>query len=449
MFQLVNMLYNAKNKDNKKSTITIVRKDAQGNKDFHYVENLKFKYFFNKPEYQNEGMVEFIEPSKVNCRICEYDSLYKDIAYNVLPDLKNFYLESMSSGEGISSKLKRLHLDYRLHGSDKNIVDSYITNFYKKYDPNKNMYGLTKSFVDIEVDGSQIVGFPNPEEALAPINVITLVCENGHVYSFCLKYNTDTYREAMESKQELIETLEERYKDTNLNLKFDIREFDNELDLIQDFFDVINIIEKPDFCLAWNAPFDFTTIINRIKNLGGDPETICCPKELKYKKAWINLDKMHSDPADKTDTFEIGGYTVWLDQLAIFANLRKSAKEDSYALDYIGGKYLDIHKDKVEGDIKTFHFVDYKKFLLYNIQDAVMLLQLENKVKDIDLFYQVSVLTETRITHALKKTVCLRNLADKFYRERNLIISNNRAKLWNNGNTKKIKGASMVYVKPL
>jgi len=127
--------------------------------------------------------------------------------------------------------------------------------------------------------------------------------------------------------------------------------------------------------------------------------------------------------------------------MALYANLRKSAKEESYTLDYIGGKLLGIHKDKVEGDIKTFHFVDYRKFLFYNIQDAIMLLQIEEKNKDIDLFQKVASLTETRVTHALKKTVCLRNLADKFYREKGLIISNNRSKLYVKDESSKIRGA--------
>ena len=127
--------------------------------------------------------------------------------------------------------------------------------------------------------------------------------------------------------------------------------------------------------------------------------------------------------------------------MCLYANLRKSAKEESYALDYIGSKLLGIHKDKVEGDIKTFHFVDYRKFLFYNIQDAIMLLQIEEKNKDIDLFQKVASLTETRVTHALKKTVCLRNLADKFYREKGLIISNNRSKLYVKDESSKIRGA--------
>lgn len=172
------------------------------------------------------------------------------------------------------------------------------------------------------------------------------------------------------------------------------------------------------------------TIINRIIRLGYDPKLILCPDEMRYKKATIEFDTRNSDPADKCDMIEVTGYSVYLDMLYLYSNLRKSAKEDSYTLDYIGAKIVGEHKDKVEGDIKTFHLVDYRKFLLYNIQDTVLLLQIDDKLKDTDLFYKIASLTETRITHALKKTVCLRNLADKFYRERGLVISNNRAKIW-------------------
>lgn len=438
--QLVNTMLISKGKNFPESKLVITQKDKDGNKSFKYIENVKFEFYHNKPEFKGNNMVNFIEPEKVEKVECRYDDLYKAIS-ELCPNLKTFYAEAISSGEFISSKLRRMHLDFNLHGSDKNIVDFYISKFYRKYDPDKHLYGIKKAFYDIEVDGSEIVGFPDPEVAAAPINVITLVIDTGHVYSFCLKYDTDNYKETMSHKEELLNDLKEKYKDSGLNLTFDIREYDCELDLIKGFFNVINIDEKPDFVLAWNASFDNTTIVNRIKNLNGSPEDICCPEELAYKRVNINLDKRNSDPSEKTDIFEIGGYSVWLDMMALYANLRKSKKEESYALDYIGGKLLGIHKDKVEGDIKTFHFTDYYKFLLYNIQDAIMLLQIENKNKDIDLFQKVASLTETRITHALKKTISLRNLADKFYREQNLIISNNRARLWNKEEGIKITGA--------
>ena len=441
MYQLVNTMLINKNKNNPSTKIVFVRKDKDGNKTFQYVEDVKLKYYYNKPEYMDIGMVNFIEPEKVNGRICRYDDLYKDMASVMNGKLKNFYIEAVNSGEGVFSKLRRMHLDYGFHGTDKNIVDSYITAFYKKHNPDENLFGITKAFMDIEVDGSVIVGFPEPSLAEAPVNVITLVCDNGHVYTLCLKYDTETYENCMSQQEELINDLKERYKDAKWDFKFKIEEFDDELDLIKRFFYIVNEIERPDFMAAWNATFDYQYLYNRILKLDADPATVCCPEDLEYKGVHIKIDTKNSDPCDKSDLFEFNGYSVYVDQLAIYANLRKSAKEESYALDYIGGKLLGIHKDKVEGDIKTFHFIDYRKFLFYNIQDAIMLLQIEEKNKDFDLFQKIASLTETRVTHALKKTVCLRNLADKFYRDKGLIISNNRSKLYVKDESSKIRGA--------
>ena len=54
---------------------------------------------------------------------------------------------------------------------------------------------------------------------------------------------------------------------------------------------------------------------------------------------------------------------------------------------------------------------------------------LEEKNHDIEMLYAVSQITETRVNQCLKKTVCLRNLASKFYKNQGYTISNNRSSL--------------------
>jgi hypothetical protein len=50
---------------------------------------------------------------------------------------------------------------------------------------------------------------------------------------------------------------------------------------------------------------------------------------------------------------------------------------------------------------------------------------IENKNKDFNMIYTVAAKTETRIQKALKKTVCLKNLARRFYYDKGFIMSNN------------------------
>ncbi|QXN67908.1 hypothetical protein FPHOBKDP_00158 [Listeria phage LPJP1] len=116
---------------------------------------------------------------------------------------------------------------------------------------------------------------------------------------------------------------------------------------------------------------------------------------------------------------------------------------DSYKLNDIGEKEVGMQKDEFEegdGDITNVYIKNYYKFILYNIQDTVLLMMIEKATKFLDLIYQISSLTHTRITKALKKTICLRNLTEIFYNNGGFVISNNHSSLYPKIDGK-IKGA--------
>lgn len=448
--QLINTIYIRKQKDMDFDKLIFILKDKDGKKFHKIIDKPIIKYNITKPEYwvdpkdADKHMVKYIDKDKTNTVTCYYKDIYKSIFTNLKDKrLESFFYEAISSGNAYS--LNKMHLDYRLHGSDCNIQDYYIGEYLKKYSYHDHLYGTTKAFFDIEVDGSNLIGFPEPEEAKVPVNVITLISlDNMESYSFCLEYDTDTYRSVMSDKEGFKDRIKEKYKDhlatIGKEIKFNIYEFSNEIDLLKAFFDKINNELRPDFCLAWNISFDFVYLFNRIINLGYKPEDIMCAKDIPYKVAQYRLDTRNQDPADRSDSFIVSGYTIYLDLMCLFANLRKHAKEDSYALDYIGEKEVGMKKDKIETNIKTFHNDNYESFLEYNIQDVFMLLMIELKNRDVDKLYIISLMTSSRIEKALKKTICLRNLASDFLSKKNQILSNNRAKLHTQENAK-IKGA--------
>lgn len=255
MPQLINSLQILKKeigtRDNK---ILMITKNEDLSKECHIVEKPMRRYFLLKPEYWEEyrgNYVPSIEREKLNQYVVEDKFLVKNIVDNINdPILTNFYQSILQRAEYDRSAyrdLRNVQHDFRVFDSDGNIVDQYISKYLDKYNYQENSFPLLKGFYDIEVDGSQIVGFPDPEKAEAPINIISYYDNySSTLYSFALKYNTDTYNETMtENAQKVIKALQEKYK--GRNIKFDIRQFDNELDLIKDFFNVINEITKPDY----------------------------------------------------------------------------------------------------------------------------------------------------------------------------------------------------------
>ena len=182
--------------------------------------------------------------------------------------------------------------------------------------------------------------------------------------------------------------------------------------------------------ILWNADFDIPYLLNRIDRLGYDRAEICCPQEFPIKQAYYRLDTSKQDPADRSSTYQISGYTNYIDLMCLYANITKPmGKEESYSLDYIGQKVTGMSKDEVVENMKTFHFANFEKFVEYNIQDTIMLAMIEVQTLHIDLVYTVSCITQTRITKAMKKTVCLKNLARQYAFDQGYVQSNNRAAL--------------------
>ena len=414
--------------------VLLITKDEYENKYLDIIEEPHLQFYVTKPEYWEGQNVNYIEKEKVDRMSCIFKDRYWAIP-EMLGDMEltNEVHRLLGSGyyEDFKTARDLVDMDGRLHGSDINIEDQYINLLLQKYpdDDNNNDY-IRKGFYDIEVDGTEIDGFPEPEEAEAPINMITYVDSYTHdVYVYILKYESETYKEALSKKDEIIEEIYQENIEIGFEFNIDIIECETEIELIGRFLENVNQKTTPDFLLAWNADFDFATIFNRIKKLGQDPAEFFSPKEFPYKDAWYRLDTGATDPANKSSSFMTTSYTNWLDQLALYASINKGAKTlESYTLESVAQEELGAGKADYDGEIIDLFQRDYTKFLQYGIQDSILLYRIENKIQHVELLYYMSIMTATRPTHVLKKTISLRNLGNIFYYDNGYIISNNRAK---------------------
>jgi len=454
--QLINTFYvPADRENNLPDNILLVLKDPKTQEkqivikpkptlDFHITKDP------NDTRYHNFIKAEDTIPVRVY-----YNDLYKSIV-RVLNDEKVLqeYKNILASKTQIGQKLREMHLHPRLHGSDMNIQDHYMSRYIAKYpqDEYLKQNPLHKMVYDIEVDLENISGFPDPSKAEAPINIITAVdMLNLKCYTYCLKYEHETYVNTFNEMDRIKKELDEKYEEVlkGRKMEFIVEEYEDELDMIKAYFSMIHEV-KPDFISAWNANgFDNPYLMNRCVQLGEEPENIMCPPEAPIKKVKYYYDARNSDPADNNSSFSVTGYSVFVDAMNIFANIRKTqGKEESYTLDYIGEKYTGMTKDEQLESFKTFHISDYEKFFKYNIQDTVMLMVLEEKNRDIDNLFLLSMITNTRIESVMKKTISLRNLAERYANKIGYIMSNNHAKLKRKIEGK-IPGALTLYKRTL
>ena len=353
--------------------------------------------------------------------------------------------DKIMNGDKSWKKLNKLHFCKSLHSSDENLIDFLMKQYDKENAEFRGVLPVSKAFFDIEVDTYNHEGFPQPDVAPCPINFISYVNKEKksmYVYILLNEENESMMKFIRKNKENnklrwnsnnstwCANVLKEHFQDDKVpenSLNFiEIRFFKSEVNLIKAFFDQTHI-DKPDFLGAWNAYFDFRTIERRLELLGVDPKDIMCPEEFPVKKVNIKEDTFSDDQADKCDTFDITTWYHCVDMLFSYAAIRKgTGKQDSLKLGDVLLQEVGETKFELEGTIQDAVYVNFENFLLYSAFDAFRLNQLETQSGDLDLLYNMSKLTYTRLSKVMRKTVSIRNFAAVHFWNEGLVLSNNQ-----------------------
>lgn len=153
---------------------------------------------------------------------------------------------------------------------------------------------------------------------------------------------------------------------------------ENEADLLKAFMTFWSQ-SCPDVVTGWNSNlFDIPYIINRVERIMGAEAS-------KLLSPWRQIKRREITYGEKTlTTFDIVGVTH-LDYLDLYKKFTYNAQE-SYKLDYICKQELGV--GKLENPFDTFsefYKKDWKLFTEYNITDTKRVLELEDKMKLIEL----------------------------------------------------------------
>lgn len=216
--------------------------------------------------------------------------------------------------------------------------------------PEFSQIPLKVAFIDIEVYSPG--EFPEPREAKAPINAITLYDTYTKVYNI---WGTKPYT----------------VKQSNMVYHYFADEKDMMKDFIQ-FFELANI----DVFSGFNSEsFDIPYIMNRINNiLDSDWAKRMSPVGEVYSSDYVNRF------GALTQKWKIQGISC-IDYLEIYRKL--IAKElPSFKLNYIAELELGEHKLEYEqSNLFDLADKDWERFIDYNIQDVVLLVKLDQKLK--------------------------------------------------------------------
>lgn len=234
-------------------------------------------------------------------------------------------------------------------------------NLYKIFDEEKNTW--------LEYSNScyaPVNEFPEPTKAKYPINLIT--CYNSvesTTFTFGLKAYTGKKK---------------------FNYVYDEDEFTLLKKFVKWFYKA-----KFDTITGWNVDtFDLTYIVNRLKLLEA---TFGETRKYEELLSPLSIIKQENIFEDRNDAKRITGHHYLfaginlLDYMQVYKTF--SIKDQpSYSLNYICQDEINDGKTELDGQMNIIYKSNWNLFVEYNIQDVMLVVKLDKKLKYLDLIYQ-------------------------------------------------------------
>jgi uracil-DNA glycosylase family 4 len=212
-------------------------------------------------------------------------------------------------------------------------------------------------FFDIEVDTGDEQVFPRPEQALFPINLISVVYNDKRI---C--FIVDNHTEPITPKP-----------------GFELRIFETEVELMKEFIKFFKECD-PDFIAGWNAiNFDLMYIYTRLP-------------QIKIPQTSMSLFNEFYVDGPKY-VCHIPGCTA-VDQDFLYRTFTFT-KMENYKLAFIADHELGETKIQLPLPFNQMYWKMLNKTIEYNIRDTVLLEKLENKLKHINLMNELRTVCTT------------------------------------------------------
>jgi DNA polymerase elongation subunit (family B) len=264
--------------------------------------------------------------------------------------------------------------------------------------------------IDIEVGSEN--GFPDPYKANEPITAIAVKRIGGHMKVYgCGNFNN--------------------YNDNVTYLKCR-DEYDLCKRFVEDWFH-----DCPDIITGWNTKFfDIPYLYNRFMKILGEEQT-------KRLSPWnmIHERKAVVNGRDMT-AYEIKGVAS-LDYIELYKWFAPGGKsQESYRLDNIAN--VELGKSKLSYDefdsLHQLYKMNYQKFIEYNIVDVLLIEELEDKLKLLELSLTLAFDTKSNFEDVFTQTRMWDAIMHNYLLERNIIVPPK-------GSTKKDGAFEGAYVK--
>jgi DNA polymerase elongation subunit (family B) len=313
-----------------------------------------------------------------------------------IPDKYDYYIsEGLNNYVEKKCDLKRRTISYskrNMHQPGQNMffynhdinINIIKNNEWRSNHPDEKIYPLRIAYIDIELytNHDSIVNIGNIEECVTkfPINLITVYDSYKDIYHTWV-LNLNNIDENLIDPIKINDYLENISNVGDSNYKLDIRVFDTERVLIEDFLHLIDVLDF-DVYSGWNSTdFDWNYICKRCLYLGITPKNkygvFFFTEKQRYRKgAKISVEEITIPCAAE------------LDYMRLYQKYQQNEKE-SYKLDFIANLELKFGKVKLEDRMDDVFDNDICKFIAYNIIDVHLVRKIDEKLKFINLSHGI------------------------------------------------------------
>ena len=279
--------------------------------------------------------------------------------------------------------------NFEVHGYDRFLYQYISEEFSNEVDYDIKTLKITS--LDIEVACEN--GFPNVRECAEQLLAITVQ-----------DYQT--------RKLKVFATRD--YHNTRKDVDFIY--CDDEKHLLQCFLAYWQT-DFPDVLTGWNVElYDIPYICGRLERLFGE-------KELKMMSPWGMVKSEEIEIKGRSNIlYNLMGINV-LDYMDLYKKFTYTNQE-SYRLDHIA--FVELGQKKLDHseyeNFKDFYTKDWQKFIDYNIKDVELVLQLEEKMKLLELAVALAYDAKVNLKDVYYQVRMWDTLIYNFLKERNIVV---------------------------
>lgn len=228
---------------------------------------------------------------------------------------------------------------------------------------------------DIETEITDEYGYSTPE--LAQNRILSISVTNPDLKTILFVLKNDNVPDFANPELDEVDRFEidTVLKDAigpyyNDDIKYAIKVFDKESDMLKAFIDYIN--KYFHVLIGWNCLyFDWIYIQNRCKNLGIDIRKASPVNTLANEKSSVN-------PA-LIIPVKVPKHRLILDYMSMFQGSLIYNNLESFALNNIADKILGLEKVSYTGNLRSLYNDNYNRFIAYALVDTILVMLIHKK----------------------------------------------------------------------